>query len=67
MTVFPVCKVYIFVIERSKGAVIMEFLVTNIRELYQGLYLGHGNRDSALAINIWIGIGDALLITTYNH
>ena len=66
MTVFPVCKVYILVIERSKGAVIMEFLVTHVRELDQGLYLGHGNRDSALAISIRIGVSDALLITTYN-
>ena len=44
----------------------MEFLVTHVRELDQGLYLGHGNRDSALAITIRIGISDALLITTYN-
>ena len=65
MPVFPECKVHIFSIQRGQSAVIMKFLVTKVRQLDQGLYLGHGNRDSVLAIRI--GIGDVLFIASYNY
>ena len=65
MPVFPECKVHSFISKRSQGAVIVDFLVTEVRQLDQGLYLGHGNWDSVLAIRI--GIGDVLFIASYNY
>ena len=65
MSVFPECKVHIFSVQRGQSAVIVKFLFTKVRKLDQGLYLGHGNRDSVLAVRI--GIGDVLFIAAYNH
>ena len=67
MPILPKCVVHILISERSQGAVVVELLVTRVWQLDQRLDLGHGNRDSVLVITIGVGVGDGLLIATWNY
>ena len=59
-SVFPESKVNVLIGERGQGAVVLELLVTELGQLDQGLYLGHGDGDSSVTIRV--GVGDGFLI-----
>ena len=63
-SVFPESKVNVLIGERRQGAVVLELLVTELRQLDQGLYLGHGDGDSGVTIRV--GVGDGFLIAAWD-
>ena len=65
MPILPERKVH-FISERSQGAVVVELLVTGVRQLDQRLDLGHWNRNSVFTITIVVRIGDGLFIASWN-
>ena len=63
-SVFPESKVNVLIGERRQGAVVLELLVTELRQLDQGLYLGHGDGD--LGVTIRVGVGHSFLVAAWN-
>ena len=59
-SVFPESKVNFSIGERRQCAVVLELLVTELGQLDQGFYLGHGDGDSGVTIKV--GVGDGFLI-----
>ena len=67
MPILPKCIVHILTSERRQGAVIVELLVTRLRQLDQRLDLSHWNRDFVFTITIVVGICDGLFIASWNE